>query len=181
MQVALQTPYRFISTFTKVYHEMTSRLLKENKFQVFSPNVKTINVLLADDDADDREFFMEVITEVVPRAKTTGLTDGISLMNFINDVSQPVPDLIFLDLNMPCKNGSDCLLEIRRNPRLCNIPVIIYSTSSHVKDIESAFRGGANLYITKPNKVSELVDITKKIFAMDLSAGKPQIEKFVLK
>jgi CheY-like chemotaxis protein len=142
-----------------------------------------IKVLIADDDDDDREFFTEVVSEVAPRVTVKNVKNGAALMDYMNESGPGLPDIIFLDLNMPCKNGRECLKEIKKNEKFRHIPVIIYSTSSNIKDIENAYNDGADLYVTKPNSFSELKKIAKKVFSIDWSnlVLNHRIERFVLK
>lgn len=123
----------------------------------------TIHILLADDDADDREFFSEAITGIDIRHKLTLFEDGQELMDYLKNISLDVPHILFLDLNMPCKNGFDCLREIRENPNLKNLSIAIYSTSCSDRDIEQAFIGGANIYIKKPNDFQHLKKIIGEV------------------
>jgi CheY-like chemotaxis protein len=183
MKAALNYRYPVLETFTMVYYEMTSKLLSEHKSPIHMEKKKELNVLLADDDDDDREFFTEVINEVAPRVRISSVKNGAALMTLINDPSADLPDIIFLDLNMPCKNGKECLKEIKKSPKLRHIPVIIYSTSSNVKDIENAYNEGADLYVTKPNTCSELKRIAKKVLNIDWSSFilNHRIERFVLR
>lgn len=116
----------------------------------------TIHILLADDDPDDREFFSEAIQSIGIPHKLTLFEDGQELMDYLYTVELDVPHILFLDLNMPCKNGFDCLDEIRRNTTLKDLSIAIYSTSSSEKDVEQAFVGGANVYIKKPNDFQSL-------------------------
>ena len=129
--------------------------------------MKEVHVVLADDDADDREMFEEVVKEIYPKLKFQGAENGEQLMQLLFAAGQNLPNLIFLDLNMPVKNGLNCLDEIRSHEELKNIPVIIYSTSSNIKDIEETFNRGANLYISKPNTYNDLRVLAKKIFLMN--------------
>jgi CheY-like chemotaxis protein len=103
-------------------------------------------------------------------------------MNILNDTSEELPSIIFLDLNMPRKTGKECLAEIRKNPRFKSIPVIIYSTSSHKRDIQETHSCGANLYMPKPNSFTGLVDVVTKVFSIDLEQLRttPPIDQFVL-
>src|SRR4051812_44822613 len=87
--------------------------------------------LLADDDYDDRHFFEIAIKKLYPRTRFSFVTDGEKLMDFLNKNIESPPDVLFLDLNMPRKNGSECLIEIRNNKNLDRMAVIIYSTASH--------------------------------------------------
>lgn len=138
------------------------------------------HIILADDDEDDRIFFKEAMSETVSTATVNTANDGIELMNML---SSKLPDAIFLDLNMPFKNGQECLSEIKANKRYKNIPVVIYSTSSNVDQINSTFKAGANLYISKPDSYLKLKIILKKVFTLKCEEYKPQPdkEKFVLK
>lgn len=130
-----------------------------------------VKIILADDDADDRELFEEAIAEhkhiIFDKAK-----DGVELMKKLND-SETLPNIIFLDLNMPGKTGRKCLEEIRSNKKFANIPVVIYSTSSSIRDIDDTHALGANLYIRKPNSFQELAEVVKKVFSLDWNEYKP--------
>jgi CheY-like chemotaxis protein len=106
------------------------------------------SVLIADDDADDQMLLEEVITDFDPSIKITVVADGLQLMHYLN--TNPVPDLLLLDLNMPYKNGIDCLDEIRTNNALSKIPVVILTTSKASRDIEQCYNSGANLFLSKP-------------------------------
>jgi CheY-like chemotaxis protein len=79
------------------------------------------------------------------------VNDGVELMEYLANNNNNLPQLLFLDLNMPRKNGLECLKEIRSNRKLAEIAIAIYSTSLAEKDIEETFINGANVYINKPN------------------------------
>jgi CheY-like chemotaxis protein len=130
-------------------------------------------IFLADDDADDRAMFEEVIEEIDATIQLTCAEDGMILLQLLNSEKYSLPHLIFLDLNMPNKNGKECLDEIRRSERLKNIPIVIYSTSSSPKDIEDTFEKGANLYVRKPSSFNELRKITKDVLSIDWECHKP--------
>ncbi|RYJ42539.1 response regulator [Flavobacterium beibuense] len=118
-----------------------------------------LHIMLADDDEDDRLFFTEAFEEVKIKYSITTLKDGVELMNHLVKKENPLPDIIFLDLNMPRKSGLECLKEIRDNERLKNISVAIYSTSSSEQDVEQTFVLGANVYIKKPTDFTDLKKI----------------------
>jgi len=122
-----------------------------------------IQIFLADDDEDDRNFFTEAITELKMESKVTTFKDGKDLMDYLEKPDSKLPHILFLDLNMPCKTGFDCLKEIRANNRFKDISIAIYSTSSSEKDIEETFVGGANIYIKKPNDFSKLKKVIKDV------------------
>ncbi|RZJ30615.1 MAG: response regulator [Flavobacterium sp.] len=128
------------------------------------------HILLADDDADDRQFFSEAIAELKMTHTLTLFNDGRQLMNYLEDPANDdmdIPHILFLDLNMPYMNGMDCLREIRKNPKFNNLSVAIYSTSSSEKDIEETFIGGANIYIRKPNDFTTLKKVIKDVVSMN--------------
>ena len=141
---------------------------------------KSIHIFLADDDPEDREIFLEVISEVVPHVKVTVAKNGKELMNMLIQ-KEELPDIIFLDLNMPLKNGQECLVEIRNNEKLKAIPVIIYSTSRSREHIDDTFMKGANFYFPKPDSFKDLKTMIAKIFSFDWSEFmKPRKDKFIL-
>lgn len=119
--------------------------------------------MLADDDEDDRLFFKEAFEEVKINYRISAFNDGEQLMNHLYETNNPLPDIIFLDLNMPRKSGIECLKEIRANERLKKISVAIYSTSSSEQDIEDTFVSGANVYIKKPNDFNMLKKILSDV------------------
>jgi len=123
----------------------------------------TLHIMLADDDEDDRLFFKEAFEEVKINYSISAFNDGEQLMEHLYDTTNPLPDIIFLDLNMPRKSGIECLKEIRANDRLKKISVAIYSTSSSEQDIEDTFVSGANVYIKKPNDFNMLKKILSDV------------------
>ncbi|MBC7605934.1 MAG: response regulator [Burkholderiales bacterium] len=130
-------------------------------------NDNTLRILLADDDEDDRTFFSEAIAELKMSNQLTLFNDGKDLMEYLANPQSRLPHILFLDLNMPYKNGLDCLREIRSQNRFKDVSVAIYSTSSSEKDIEDTFIEGANIYIKKPNDFSELKKVIKEVVHMN--------------
>lgn len=114
------------------------------------PEFHTHHVFVTDDDDDDRLLFQEVIRELPYLVHLSMARDGEETINILNQ-SQQLPDILFLDLNMPLKNGLECLKEIKAIHKLSNLPVIIFSTSSYPAAIDQAYNAGAHLYIRKPN------------------------------
>ncbi|HLG02471.1 MAG TPA: response regulator [Bacteroidia bacterium] len=111
-------------------------------------------VMIADDDLDDQMLVQEVIQEIDPRIEILIMPDGVKLMHTLQSFAHP--DLLLLDLNMPFKNGMDCLAEIKADPGMKDIPVVVLSTSKSVRDVEQSFALGAHLFLTKPNTYEEL-------------------------
>ncbi|HET6226599.1 MAG TPA: response regulator, partial [Bacteroidia bacterium] len=105
-------------------------------------------LIIADDDEDDQMLLKEAIHEYAPDIQCHTIRDGKQLMEILN--KGEIPELLLLDLNMPYKNGMECLIEIRAIESLRHIPIVILSTSRNVRDIELCFTHGANLFFTKP-------------------------------
>jgi CheY-like chemotaxis protein len=116
------------------------------------------NILLIDDDDDDQEIFLSAVEELsgsVHCIALSGATDA--LQKLTSKILHP--DVIFLDLNMPIMNGQQFLVEIKKNEELKNIPVIIFSTTSHCTTIQHTKKLGAFDFITKPARYDELIKI----------------------
>lgn len=140
-------------------------------------------VLLADDDESDRSNFTEALDESRIKTVVHAVKDGVELMELLSNDNSPVPQILFLDLNMPRKNGLSCLKEIRSMARLKDVAVAIYSTSSYEKDIEETFHHGANVYIKKPTDFDTLKKVLHKVLSAAYVYREPpfSIENFLLK
>lgn len=125
--------------------------------------VKTIWV--TDDDEEDLLICIDALKSLYPSVKLTGLNSGDELVHALS--FSPIPDLLFLDLYMPCTNGKDCLAAIRAEQKFDKLPVIIYSSSITTTDISNAYKAGANLYIRKPYTYSELCSVMGKVLQLD--------------
>lgn len=121
-----------------------------------------IHILLADDDENDRLLFTEAFSELDIKTVVHTVNNGMQLMERLKMNNTRLPNLLFLDLNMPRKNGLECLKEIKSDEKLKDISIAIYSTSDNEKDIEETFRNGANVYITKPNNFNMLKEVLNK-------------------
>lgn len=125
-------------------------------------------ILLADDDEADRILFKEAFSELSIKTVVKTVNDGEQLLAWLKKESNPLPHYLFLDLNMPRKNGMECLKEIRSNDKLKDIFIAIYSTSYNDRDMEETFVNGANVYITKPSDFKELKLILYKAVSATL-------------
>ncbi|MES2486809.1 MAG: response regulator [Bacteroidota bacterium] len=148
-------------------------------------NSKTLlpkTIYLADDDEDDCTFFAEALNEIHAEAAFTICRNGEELMNLLDKQQQPQPDIIFLDLNMPLKNGYECLKEIRNNTAFKNAPVVIFTTSGLEEDINIVYGLGATHFATKPTSFDKLKALIFKVINMPWQQGlmQPEREKFVL-
>ncbi len=126
-----------------------------------------IHIILADDDEDDRLFFTDAFSELKINTKVNTYNDGVELMNYLNSDDAILPQVLFLDLNMPKKNGIECLHEIKSNSKFEDIAIAIYSTSSSEEHIEETFVNGANIYIKKPNDFEALKKILSDVVAIN--------------
>lgn len=120
-------------------------------------------VVLADDDEDDRLFFTEAFDELKIRTKVKTYKDGIELMEALKHSDSELPNILFLDLNMPKKSGIECLIDIKKEKKFDNIAIAIYSTSASEEDIEDTFVNGANIYIKKPHDFKQLKKILSEV------------------
>ena len=126
-----------------------------------------IIITLADDDEDDRMFFTDAFEELKINTVVNTVNDGVALMDFLNHPETVLPNIIFLDLNMPLKSGIECLKEIKANHKFKDIVIAIYSTSSSEEDIENTFVLGANIYIKKPNNFGKLKEVLSEVVTIN--------------
>src|SRR6476620_3581259 len=94
------------------------------------------SIIVADDDSDDRLFLEDVLHEVAPSKSVTSVKDGQELLSLFNHF---VPDFLFLDLEMPRKNGLECLKEIRNNPTTKELPIVVFSSTNREYNIDVAY------------------------------------------
>ena len=131
-----------------------------------------LSIVLADDDSDDSFLFNSVFEELDPPRKLTVVQNGNELLSLL---SHFVPDLIFLDLEMPYKNGLECLLEIRNTEALRHLPVVVFSSTTRPANIQTAYEMGADLFFIKPSVFSDLSNAITTILGLDWS--QPQVIK----
>jgi two-component system, response regulator len=132
-------------------------------FKQTDKHVRTI--LMADDDPDDRLLVQEALIDAnFPVTNVSFVEDGDELMDYLlgrknhsGTNKKNLPDLILLDLNMPKKDGREALKEIKLNPNLHHIPVIVFTTSTSLEDIKASYDNGANTFISKSGTFDGLV------------------------
>ena len=145
--------------------------------------LKQLNILHADDDADDCLFFKEALKGLNLPTRYTAVNDGEQLMHYLENNSNELPHVLFLDLNMPRKNGSECLSEIKFNKRLKQLTIIIFSTSYEQEVVNQLYKNGAHYYIRKPSDFSQFKNIIQQAFLSliaQVNISQPAIENFVL-
>ena len=124
--------------------------------------IKTI--FLADDNTEDCLGFEKAIVDIDVHLKLTTVTNGEELLRLLSNY---IPDLLFLDLEMPYKNGFQCLQIIRENKNYERLPIVVFSATNRTNNIQVAYGFGANLFFIKPKDYSELVYSLKNILEMD--------------
>jgi CheY-like chemotaxis protein len=146
-------------------------------------NNEPLRILLADDDEADRLLFKEAISELKIKTVVHSVNDGVDLMEALAVENQPLPQLLFLDLNMPRKDGMECLKEIRANDKYNDISIAIFSTSGADDDMEETFLNGANVYIHKPNDFGSLKKLLERAVQVTYIYQEPPFSKenFLLK
>ena len=149
-------------------------------------NAELLNIMLADDDMDDCIFFKEALRKLPLSTHLTTVYNGEQLMKLLTEEATQLPDVLFLDLNMPRKNGFECLAEIKRHEKLKLLPVIVFSTSFDQDRVNLLYENGAHFFIRKPAEFIQLKNIIYQGLTrimQDLSTGnlkQPTKENFVL-
>ena len=144
------------------------------------PQNVPLNILLADDDRDDRYFFEKALREIPIPTNLRMVNDGEQLMSYLSRNTDNLPDILFLDNNMPRKNGSECLVEIKSDRKFRKIPVILCSTSLGDDFANELYDNGAHYYLHKCD-FSELIQCIHKILLMlGENPNKPTRDKFML-
>lgn len=126
------------------------------------------HVVLADDDLDHAYHFRKALLQVDDTCVLTNVRDGAELMEFL---SVQVPELLFLDLNMPCKHGFECLQEIRKDPRLAQMVVVVYTSSTEMTNIQRSYIHKADLYMVKPFNSEHLKNALESVLKMEWKAA----------
>jgi CheY-like chemotaxis protein len=137
-------------------YKMTQFFIKSN----FSLMITTqFNILLADDDTDDCLFFKEALDELPLSTHLTTVYDGEQLMQQLTENMGELPHVIFLDINMPRKKGCQCLSEIKRDNKLKQLPIVVFSTSFDKETVNEMYENGAHYYLRKPNSFPKLKQV----------------------
>ncbi len=140
------------------------------------------NILLADDDPEDCTLFEEALYELPIRALLRTISNGVNLLQMLRGATANLPDVLFLDLNMPMKSGYECLAEIKEHKKLRELPVIIFSSSSEKEVLNLLYDMGALYYIEKPNVFSHFkLVIHKAILLVEANRNaQPTLDDFLL-
>lgn len=138
-----------------------------------------MHILMADDDKDDFFILQEAAEKAGEPLQVSYAANWLELWRFI---LKTIPDVLFLDINMPVKDGIECLQLLRNERKYDKVPILIYSTSVNKADIDKAYQHGANYFIVKPNAIDDITNIIKKLISMGKEAllAVPPREEFVI-
>lgn len=147
----------------------------------FPINDIPFRIILADDDEDDHFFFEDVLAKFKFEKQIDVFEDGEKLLTYLLQQKEKLPDVLFLDYNIPRKNGSECLLEIKKHTILKDLPVIIYSTYLHDEVADTLYNQGAHFFVCKTDNKS-LEKILHKVFTLLITekAARPDREAFII-
>jgi len=153
---------------------------KSNKFL---PIPLKLNIFLAEDDKEDCDLFKEALAELPVSAQLTTFHNGEQLMKWLTKEQNKLPDVLFLDLNMPQKNGFASLVAIKRNKKLDKLPVIILSGAPEEYKVKQVFKDAAHYYVRKPAEFSELKNVIYKALTLIVQENNPlpAKENFIIK
>ncbi len=122
------------------------------------------HVLMAEDDDEDFDLLSDAINEMFIEVSLTRAGNGDVLMRMLH---REIPDMLFLDILMPCRDGKDCLREIRADKKFDNLPIIVYTSLKDMETEEFCYRKGTNLFVYKPHSFSELTRVVQRIFSLN--------------
>jgi two-component system, chemotaxis family, response regulator Rcp1 len=134
---------------------------------VASPNTEPINILLVEDNPGDARLAVEALRDSKVHNRLYHVEDGVEAMQFLRERVEhehvPPPDLILLDLNLPRKDGREVLAEIKEDPELRLVPVVVLTTSAAERDLVKSYDLHANAYIVKPIDLGQFIDVVQAI------------------
>jgi DNA-binding response OmpR family regulator len=133
------------------------------------------SILLAEDNLEHCFFFKRALKEVTPEINLLEVHNGDELISLLEKF---LPDLLFLDLNMPCKNGLQCIKEIRENKTYDSLPIVVFTFNSEDHTIQTVYGFGANLYMIKPDSYELLVSSLSAILSMRWDDAKTITAKY---
>jgi CheY-like chemotaxis protein len=126
-----------------------------------------IEILLVEDNPGDVRLTVEALREAKVRNNLNVASDGVEAMEFLRRVGDhanaPLPDLVLLDLNLPRKDGREVLQEIKTDPELTLIPVVVLTTSQAEQDVLRSYQLHANAYVTKPVDLDQFLQVVRSI------------------
>lgn len=154
------------------------------KIETMDDRDRKMHIMLAEDDADEREFFEEALESLKRNVRLDVFNNGRELLAGLMSCKERghCPDIIFLDLNMPIVNGLEALQQIRLVEEFSCVPIVtILTTSDAEKDKILTFSRGADAFMSKPSSYGALVGLIEKVIDMDWESRSRTIENFILK
>ena len=139
--------------------------------------IRNKNIFLVDDDDDDQLFFKDALWEIDSTINCSVANNGKDAIKILNELTV-LPDVIFLDLNMPFMNGFECLKVLKTEIRLSIIPIVIFTTSNDPRDVELTHRLGAEVFLSKPNDFTLLKEKIERILSMNFTSYTPEINQY---
>lgn len=131
------------------------------------PNTEPIEILLVEDNAGDARLAVEALKESKVRNNLHHVADGVEAMRFLRKEGEyagaPTPGLVLLDLNMPRKDGREVLAEVKDDPELRFVPIVVLTTSAAERDLVRSYGQHANAYVVKPIDLERFIEIVKAI------------------
>ena len=139
--------------------------------------LKSKNIYLVDDDTDDQLFFTDALREIDSGIACSIANNGREALENLRSMTL-LPEILFLDLNMPFMNGYECLSQLKNEIRLSRIPVVIFTTSNDPRDAEITHQLGAEVFLSKPPEFKQLREKLEKILALDFSGDVHLISQY---
>jgi CheY-like chemotaxis protein len=139
--------------------------------------ILTKNIFLVDDDVDDQLFFTDALKEIDSEISCVIANNGKEALEQLRKLSN-LPEILFLDLNMPFMNGYECLSQLKNETRLSKIPVVIFTTSNDPRDAEITHQLGAEVFLSKPNEFGKLRSKLEKILMLDFKGNSQLISQY---
>ena len=137
----------------------------------------TCNIFYTDDDPEDLETFNDAINDISPDVRVTNFINGTDLLHNLRN-PPPIANIIFLDLNLPIRNGFEILKELKKIDIAHHLPVIVFSTSDAIDYVEISKKLGACLYIKKPSSYKTLKHILQTVLLIDWNTFQPSDKNF---
>lgn len=144
---------------------------------------KKTYIVLADDDHDDCLLFEDALSELPIHFELRVIHNGDQLMKLLHETpTNSLPDVLFLDLNMPCKSGLECMTEIKRNERFKDLSIVIFSTSLDKQIANRLYQDGVRFYIRKPTEFAQIKHVLLQAILFINKNGliQPSRENFIL-
>ncbi|MBK8363928.1 MAG: response regulator [Bacteroidia bacterium] len=136
-------------------------------------------IFLVDDDEDDQLFFTDALKEIDPAIQCSVARNGKDAIKILQGLNE-LPDVLFLDLNMPYMNGFECLKVLKTEIKLSLIPIVIFTTSNDPRDVQLTHRLGAEVFLSKPNDFNQLKLKLEHILKINFDFYTPEISQYSL-